>query len=144
MDSIFGGLASVEEEWNEAAREAEEAARDSEDSENTGFGCLRCGTPMEYLKKEKIQLGEQGGFGGSFNHLIAGSLSVHIFMCPLCGKIEFFDPYVFEKGWRTEGIAGVESVEEEQIAQVQCPRCGHSHDMDYPKCPFCNYDYNEE
>ena len=23
------------------------------------------------------------------------------------------------------------------IAKVTCPRCGHSHDMDDPKCPYC-------
>ncbi len=146
MDSIFGGMNRINEEWEEAAREEvskEEASRkdekaDMEDYESEGFGCLRCGTPMNYLKKGKIQLGEQGGFGGTFNHLVSGSLSVHIFMCPFCGKYEFFDPYVFE-------YVGDEDVpdEEEHIAQIECPQCGKSHDMDYPKCPYCNYDYRE-
>lgn len=128
MDSIFGGMKGVNEEWDEAARIAEE----EESADDEGFPCLRCGTTMEYLKQEKIQLGEQGGFSGTFNHLIAGALEVHIFVCPECGKLEFYDPRVFE--YRGD---------EEQIAQVECPQCGKSHDMDYPKCPFCSYDYRE-
>ena len=52
------------------------------------------------------------------------------YRCPSCGKVEFFS---FEP---------TESEEEEyQIPQVQCPRCKQMHDMDYPKCPFCKYDY---
>lgn len=30
---------------------------------------------------------------------------------------------------------------EDQIEQIKCPSCGKSHDIDYPKCPFCKYDY---
>lgn len=29
----------------------------------------------------------------------------------------------------------------DQIWQITCPQCGHSHDMDYPKCPHCKFDY---
>jgi len=27
----------------------------------------------------------------------------------------------------------------DQIAQISCPSCGKKHDMDYPKCPYCNH-----
>ena len=26
---------------------------------------------------------------------------------------------------------------------VKCPKCGTVHDMDYPKCPNCRYNYEE-
>lgn len=29
----------------------------------------------------------------------------------------------------------------DDIGQVICPNCGKSHDMDYPKCPYCKYKY---
>lgn len=27
------------------------------------------------------------------------------------------------------------------ISQITCPNCGEKHDIDYPKCPFCNHQY---
>ncbi len=30
---------------------------------------------------------------------------------------------------------------EDKISQRICPKCGQSHDIDYPKCPHCKYDY---
>lgn len=30
---------------------------------------------------------------------------------------------------------------QEQIWQRKCPKCGKSHDIDYPKCPFCKFNY---
>lgn len=30
---------------------------------------------------------------------------------------------------------------EDEIAQTKCPNCGKEHDLDYPKCPYCRYDY---
>ena len=30
---------------------------------------------------------------------------------------------------------------EDIIAQRTCPNCGANHDMDYPKCPKCKYNY---
>ena len=32
---------------------------------------------------------------------------------------------------------------EDEILQRICPGCGHSHDVDYPKCPDCKYDYRD-
>ena len=30
---------------------------------------------------------------------------------------------------------------ENQIWQRTCPKCGNTHDIDYPKCPNCKFDY---
>lgn len=27
------------------------------------------------------------------------------------------------------------------ISQKTCPGCGKKHDIDFPKCPYCNYQY---
>ncbi len=35
----------------------------------------------------------------------------------------------------------IDETVEDEILQRICPKCGHSHDMDYPKCPNCKYNY---
>lgn len=32
---------------------------------------------------------------------------------------------------------------EDKIWQRTCPKCGEIHDMDYPKCPNCKFNYLE-
>jgi len=87
--------------------------------------CLRCNKTMHYIKREKLQLGETGWVLGDLSNLLAGAMEVDIYTCPDCGKIEFF---------MAEEL-------EEEMPQKQCPKCGMKHDFDYPKCPFCKYDY---
>lgn len=89
------------------------------------LSCLRCDTAMEPVGENKLQLGEMGWFAGHWPNLLAGALEVDIYVCPKCGKLEFFQP----------------ESDEDHIAKRECPKCGKKHDWDYPKCPFCNYDY---
>ncbi len=89
--------------------------------------CLRCHTTMQYIANKKIQLGQTGWLLGDLPNLIAGAMEAAIYTCPSCGKIEFF---------QSENTASAGT-----IAQQKCPACGKSHDMDYPKCPFCKHDY---
>lgn len=84
------------------------------------FKCLRCGDNMEFIGSEKLQLGEAGR---PFSNLLAGSLEVDIHYCKNCGKLEFYH------------------TKDELLTKVQCPDCGKIHHRDYPKCPFCKYDY---
>ena len=85
---------------------------------------------MKYIGTEEFQLGKTGFFLGDLPNLLAGAMTLSVYRCSSCGKVEFFS---FEP---------MESEEEEyRIPQVQCPRCKRMHDMDYPKCPFCKYDY---
>ena len=94
------------------------------------FQCLRCGQNMKYIGTEEFQLGKTGFFLGDLPNLLAGAMTLSVYRCSSCGKVELFS---FEP---------MESEEEEyRIPQVQCPRCKRMHDMDYPKCPFCKYDY---
>ena len=37
----------------------------------------------------------------------------------------------------------IDETVEEKIMQRTCPRCGDSHDMDYPQCPKCKYRFFE-
>ena len=91
------------------------------------LNCLRCDSPMHYLGEENIQLGKAGWILGDLPNLIAGAMRVRIYICPECRKLEFF--------------AGDEEVQEEELPQRTCPKCGTIHDFDYPKCPKCKFTY---
>ncbi len=51
------------------------------------------------------------------------------------------------KKYRQEKIAlkkePIDQVVEDKIWQRTCPKCGKTHDMDFPKCPNCKFDYLE-
>lgn len=87
--------------------------------------CLRCNEEMNHVKREKLQLGKRGWLLGDIPNLVAGAMEVDIYVCPSCRKLEFF----------------LLEAQEEELAQTKCPNCGNSHDFDYPRCPFCKYDY---
>ena len=89
--------------------------------------CLRCEREMHHHRREKLQLGQTGWILGDIPTLLAGAMEVDIYSCPKCGKLEFY---------LTDG-------EEDKMPQKQCPNCGKWHDFDYPKCPFCKYNYNK-
>ena len=88
--------------------------------------CTACGTVLKYAGQEQLQLGRTSWLLGDLPNLLAGALQVHIYYCPGCSKIEFY-------------AAGDQSMEEGSgMAQVKCPYCGHLHDMDDSRCPYCN------
>lgn len=89
--------------------------------------CLRCGEDMQYLSREKIQLGKTGWVLGDLPNLLSGALEVQIFVCPRCRKLEFF-------------LAENETIDDETPKKT-CPDCGTVHDFDYPKCPNCKHEY---
>lgn len=89
--------------------------------------CLRCGEDMQYLSREKLQLGKTGWVLGDLPNLLSGALEVQIFVCPKCRKLEFF-------------LAENETLDDETPKKT-CPKCGTVHDFDYPKCPNCKHEY---
>ncbi len=97
--------------------------------------CQRCGRPMKAYKKTRFQLGETGWFLGDLSNLLEGSLTLELYACPDCGKVEFFLP--------EKACYDLEDVGElrDELPQVQCPQCGAVHDFDYPKCPNCGHGY---
>lgn len=92
----------------------------------TKIVCLRCGREMNHIGRKKLQLGQTGWILGDLPNLLAGAMEVDIYSCPQCRKLEFF----------------LANAGEEGLPQKQCPNCGKRHDFDYPKCPFCKYDYH--
>ena len=82
---------------------------------------------MNHIRTEKLQFGQTGWILGDLPNLLAGSMEVDIYSCPKCKKVEFF----------------LADETEEGMPQKQCPNCGKMHDFDYPKCPFCKFDYND-
>ena len=53
--------------------------------------CLRCGSKMKYIGKEKFQVG--GGLpvlGGTFG-LFQRKRRFELYFCPSCRRVEFFD-----------------------------------------------------
>lgn len=94
------------------------------------LNCLRCAQPMQFLKRENIQLGKTGWLSGDWGNLVAGALDVVIYACPECGKLEFFRGDFFESEAECEYTAG-------DIAKVSCSQCAVPYDMDYPQCPCC-------
>ncbi|MBR4062402.1 MAG: hypothetical protein IKK01_04985 [Clostridia bacterium] len=89
--------------------------------------CLRCGEDMQYLSREKLQLGKTGWVLGDLPNLLSGALEVQILVCPKCRKLEFF-------------LAENETLDDETPKKT-CPDCGTVHDFDYPKCPKCKHEY---
>lgn len=89
--------------------------------------CLRCGAEMQFLTKEQLQLGKTGWVLGDLPNLLSGALTVNIYVCPDCRKLEFY--YFSEDDF------------EESLPKKTCPSCGTVHDFDYPKCPKCKFEY---
>ena len=89
--------------------------------------CLRCGEDMQYLSREKLQLGKTGWVLGDLPNLLSGALEVQIYVCPKCRKLEFF--------------LAENEVLDDDTPKKTCPNCGTVHDFDYPKCPNCKHEY---
>ena len=93
------------------------------------LNCSHCEKAMQFLTREQLQLGKTGWVLGDIPNLLAGALTVNIYICPQCRKLEFF---AAEEQFSTA---------DEELPQKTCPSCGTIHDFDYPKCPKCGHDY---
>lgn len=103
-----------------------------------GMRCLRCGHTMELWRREKLQLGQTGWITGEWGNLLAGALPVDIWLCPHCGKLEFYTDCGPREAKDNEPQTWCDTGE--GIAQIQCPHCGAWHDMDDARCPHCHAD----
>ena len=56
------------------------------------LNCLRCCAGMQFIRREKFQLGQTGWVLGDLPNLFAGAMEIEIYACPKCGKLEFFQP----------------------------------------------------
>lgn len=89
------------------------------------LNCLRCSAGMQFIRREKFQLGQTGWVLGDLPNLFAGAMEIDIYSCPKCGKIELFQPETASDG----------------LAQKQCPVCGAVIDFDYGRCPHCKHEF---
>jgi hypothetical protein len=90
---------------------------------------------MHFFSREKLQLGQTGWILGDLPNLLAGALTLDIYSCEACGKVEFFAAEESNENGRNNDY------ESGNIKSRTCPQCGHKHDIDYPKCPYCRHDY---
>lgn len=98
--------------------------------------CLRCGGEMAFRESTQLELNDSGWRG------FESHLKVQIYICPECGKIEFFHPV---KAKETEqdaaGDYGSSDTTEGYIPgvaeDVKCYQCGKEHPADDPYCPLC-------
>ncbi len=56
------------------------------------MNCLRCGTPMVFKGCKELQMGKTGLITGHWSNILSGSLELNVYLCPNCGKVEFYDP----------------------------------------------------
>ena len=54
--------------------------------------CLRCGTPMMFTKTYKFHEGARTGIWGAIGELAVNRETFDLYLCPRCGKVEFFAP----------------------------------------------------
>lgn len=54
------------------------------------MNCLRCDTVMQDCGQQEFQLGKQSFLFGDLSNLLSGSFLAQLYVCPKCGKIEFF------------------------------------------------------
>lgn len=54
------------------------------------MNCLRCDTIMQDLGQREFQLGSHSLLFGDLGNILAGSFVTQLYVCPKCGKIEFF------------------------------------------------------
>lgn len=58
------------------------------------INCLRCDIPMRYAGNYKFHEGTRVGALGSLFELFVNRESFDLYLCPKCGKVEFFLPTV--------------------------------------------------
>ena len=54
------------------------------------INCPYCDVTMNYMGTKRIQLGRTGWIIGDWDNLLSGALTVSIYECPRCSKLEFF------------------------------------------------------
>ena len=89
--------------------------------------CLRCADTMSFLGLDSFQKGRAGLLFGNLDNIFSGTMQVAVYVCKSCRYLEFC-------------LVGDE-VRVSDLPQVKCPKCGNTHDFDYPYCPVCRYTY---
>ena len=75
---------------NAAKRKAEEQRKANNEKRMTDLNCLRCDGRMLDLGPVTFKLGDESLFFSDLVRLFTGSLTMNVFRCEKCGKLEFF------------------------------------------------------
>lgn len=72
----------------------EKQVLDFSDVPNGGreLSCLRCSVPMRYSGQFKFHEGMNTGIFGNLFEIFMNRESFDLYLCPKCGKVEFFTP----------------------------------------------------
>lgn len=86
--------------------------------------CLRCNIKMEFTGRESFQLGEESYFSGWLAKMTAKSVTLDLYTCPNCGKVELFSPN------RKKKPAPV-------LTNWTCSKCGTDNQSQAQTCQKC-------
>lgn len=64
------------------------------DDNSLKINCLRCASSMKYAGKYKFHEGSNLGMLGNFFEFFVNKEEFDLYVCPQCGKIEFFTPQI--------------------------------------------------
>lgn len=62
------------------------------EEDSRSIDCLRCHVKMVYTGKYKFHEGMNTGLFGNFFELFQNREAFDLYVCPECGKVEFFTP----------------------------------------------------
>lgn len=62
------------------------------EEDSRSIDCLRCHVKMVYTDKYKFHEGMNTGLFGNFFELFQNREAFDLYVCPECGKVEFFTP----------------------------------------------------
>jgi hypothetical protein len=54
--------------------------------------CVHCHTPMTFLGRKMFHEGTRWGALGDLFELLVNKVSLDVYYCPSCGKVEFYVP----------------------------------------------------
>ncbi len=102
----------------------------AESSGNKQLACLRCGTPMVFLRHEYIPTSLSTW---------DNSLSVTLYVCPDCGHLELFTSERPKDGRSAMdgALPGIPYYIPGTGSEIKCPQCGKLHPSDDDFCPLC-------
>lgn len=84
---------------------------------------------------------------GSVKSVLANKIIVLIIMavialiCSVLGFAYLKKAKKYYKAKRALKDEPIDETVEDKIWQRTCPKCGRTHDIDYPKCPYCQFNY---
>lgn len=109
------------------------------------LNCLRCGAGMRFIRREKFQLDQTGWVLGDLPNLFAGAMEIEIYVCPKCGKLEFFQPgsdkFAGTADEAKTGSGYLPPDAPDGLPRKKCPVCGAVLDFDYGRCPYCEHEF---